>query len=145
LSAAGDWSCLPWFLMKLPPRIVARCGSADCDSFMVHAWWCFTTFSCSRGKFWAMCTWNNWLDRVDQQEGLPISWFKALRFLSLGKYEFYSLYYGSQVCQGLTTVHAEWIWDDLCDLEISSKLGSHCSFVQHPAWKAEGGHFKHIL
>jgi hypothetical protein len=104
---------LELFLLKLPPRFVARCGSADYDSFMVHAWWCSATFRYSRGKSWAMYTWNNWLDKVDQQEGLPISWFKALRFLSLEKYEFYSLYYRSQGCQGLITVNAEWIWDDL--------------------------------
>jgi len=36
--------------MKLPPRFVARCGSTGYDSFMVHAWWCSTTFSCSRGE-----------------------------------------------------------------------------------------------
>jgi len=46
--------------MKLIPKIVARCGSADCVSFMVHAWWCSTTFSYSRGKSWAVCTRNNW-------------------------------------------------------------------------------------
>jgi len=52
-STKRDWSCLPWFLMKLPRRIVARCGSADCDSFMVHAWGCSTTFLYSRGEILA--------------------------------------------------------------------------------------------
>jgi len=33
--------------MKCSSRAVARCGSADYDSFMLHAWWCFTVSFCS--------------------------------------------------------------------------------------------------
>jgi hypothetical protein len=118
------WICKLWFI---------------CGSCMM----CSATVSYGRSKSWAMYSWNSWLDKVDQQEGLPISWFKALRFLSVGKYEFYSLYYRSQGCQGLNSecrMDMRWfVWH----LEFSSKLGSHCSYVQHPAWKFEGGHFKH--
>jgi hypothetical protein len=30
------WGFLPRFRTELPPRAVARCGSADCNSVMVH-------------------------------------------------------------------------------------------------------------
>ena len=37
-STTSDWGCLPRFPTNRSSRAVAR------SSFMVHAWWCFTTF-----------------------------------------------------------------------------------------------------
>ena len=47
-STTSDWGCLPWFSTKRSSTTVARCGSADYGSFVVHVWCCCTTFcSCS--------------------------------------------------------------------------------------------------
>jgi hypothetical protein len=33
----SHWGCLPRFRTELPPRVVARCESADYNSVIVHA------------------------------------------------------------------------------------------------------------
>ena len=32
----SHWGCLPRFRKELPPRAVARCGSSDYNTVMVH-------------------------------------------------------------------------------------------------------------
>ena len=44
-STTCYWGYLPRLATKRPSRAVARCGSAEWDLFMLHAWWCSTTFS----------------------------------------------------------------------------------------------------
>lgn len=100
-STTSDWGCLPLFPMTHPSRAVKRCGSADWNPFMVHAWCCSTTFfSCIFGIFGHCCSrtvgrmqWTNSMD--------CLFCFKTLRF-SL------SLCWRSQQCPGLATMkHSE--------------------------------------
>lgn len=50
-STAPKRSTFPRFHMKLPSRTVWKCESADSNSYMIHAWWCFTTFSSCLSEF----------------------------------------------------------------------------------------------
>jgi hypothetical protein len=53
-STASDGGSLSLFRMKLPPRTVRKCGCAHSNSYMVHAWWCSTTFSSCISEFGAI-------------------------------------------------------------------------------------------
>ena len=115
-STTSNWSCLAPFSMKSPSRAVARCGSADYDSIMVHAWWCSTIFSsCNSGILEQRVSGTMVITRWTNSMARSFRCFKTLRFLSLGTSEVYCLCYRDQWCSEPVTTNTELISDDSYD------------------------------
>jgi len=100
-SATCYWGYLPRLATKRPSRAVARCGSAEWDLFMLHAWWCSSTFShCSsrileRRVSGRMCK-TRWTNSM----AYSFPRLQSLGFLSLETSKFCCLCYRSpsQTC-----------------------------------------------
>jgi hypothetical protein len=97
--------------------IVARCRSADWNLFMVHAWWCSTTFSSGSMRILERCV-SETVDRTRWPNSMacPFPWFKSFSFLCLGTPKVCCLCYINRWWPGLATSHTEWIWDCLNDI-----------------------------
>jgi hypothetical protein len=100
-SVTCYWGYLPRLATKRPSRAVAICGFLECDLFVLHAWWCSTTFShCSsrileRRVSGRMCT-----TRRTNSMAYSFPRLKSLGFLSLETSKVCCLCYRSpsQIC-----------------------------------------------
>jgi hypothetical protein len=105
-NTAGDRLLGPFFLpsclTRAASRAVARCGSADLESFMVQAWLCSTTISsCSSGILEQQVSRTTERMRWTNSMACSLPGFKFLKFLSLGISEVYCLCYRSHNIQNL--------------------------------------------
>jgi hypothetical protein len=108
----SDWGCLPQFPLKCPSTAVARCGSADWDSFMVCVKWCSTTLLGILEQYV-----SGTMDRLMSTNSMACSFpsFKPLRFLSVKTPKVYCLHYRSHWHPGLGTTNTECICNDPYD------------------------------
>jgi len=60
-STTSDWGCLPRFLKSCPSRAAVKCLKTRI--YMVHEWWCSTTFSSCVLEILEHCVSEQWMEQ----------------------------------------------------------------------------------
>jgi hypothetical protein len=133
------------FLRKIPSRAVARCGFADYDSFVFHAWWRTTTFFLAFREFLNSVSGTMDRTRWTNSKAWSFRWFKSLIFLSLVTSAVYCLYYRSQRRPGLAITSTEWVEMIRTTTWILQRVRQSLFKRATSCVEAQGGHFEHFL